>query len=151
MEINYKMGTWAEINLQFIFNDNSIPDTISKLIDEIDNNDNLQGKFDKSSDCLFLASDRIQNLEWQLEDVLNPILEKHKSIIEEVNGSIMVESGNNFWFEPEEVALEICFPNKNYKCLNCNSENVTPQMSDDGIVYQCNDCQEIYDDKGNKL
>lgn len=151
MGINYKMGTYAEIDLQFTFNDKSTPDTITKLIDEIDNNNDLQGKFDKSSDCLFLASDRVQNLEWQLEEVLNPILEKHKSIIEEVNGSVMIESGNSFWFEPEEVALEIHCPDKDYKCLNCNSDNVTPQMSDDGIVYQCNDCMEIYDEKGNKL
>ena len=96
------MGTYAEILLSFSFKENADEKEISSLIKLIDENQELNGNFNREDETLFLSSCRVQNLEWQVDEVLDEILKKFKHIVYEVSGSIMVEGGVNYWFNGDE-------------------------------------------------
>ena len=92
------MGTYAEITLTIDFKDGTKKEMIDEFIKKIDENQELSSnirRYDNDIE-LFLSSCRVQNLEYQLEIVKKIIIES--DIIEEAVGSIMIESGDSFFY-----------------------------------------------------
>jgi len=92
------MGTYAEITLTIDFKDGTKKEMIDEFIKKIDENQELSSnirRYDNDIE-LFLSSCRFQNLEYQLEIVRKIMVESE--IVEEASGSIMMESGDSFFY-----------------------------------------------------
>ena len=92
------MGTYAEILLTVDFKDGTKKEMIDEFIKKIDENQELSSNIIRYNNDieLFLSSGRIQNLEYQLEIVRKIMVESE--IVEEASGSIMMESGDSFFY-----------------------------------------------------
>ena len=98
------MGTYSEIEIEINIDNKATDQQIVKFKEDIIKNKEIDGKltFDKDY-CLtlFISSQRTPNMDYQLEE-LKKIMEKHKDIILDANGNVMVESDSNFSFGEDD-------------------------------------------------
>lgn len=90
-----KLGTYAECSVDVNFEETATKEEIKEFDKTIQDDERLSCNINEYD--YFFASGRVQNLEWQLE-IFKDICEKFKKIINEANGTIMIESGYGISF-----------------------------------------------------
>ena len=98
------MGEYTQVEIVIELNNKATDKEIIDFKTEIREDKEIGSYFTFDKDyCLnlFVSSGRIQNLHYQL-DKLRDIMQKHKKIIIEASGAIMIEAGDSFFFKGAE-------------------------------------------------